>query len=468
MDEQHSDNIYNFLSSRNPGKTLKQLDVRQIDQLFDKLRQHNDHLTQLARLDSLTQLPNRFYFDLSAKRLLAQAERHMNKVAVLSLDLDGFKKVNDHYGHAVGDKVLQRVAASLHDVVRHEDLVARVGGDEFIIILPCIDQYTDAAAVAEKVINAISRIKIDGYPDAKINCCIGIAGYPLAATSIADLLLCADKALYIAKNKGPAHFEYFTKKVRQEHKYAVKLLKTLQQNLDHNTLVLSYLPVYEIGHSHIGGVQVRVPDMQEVISHLQGNKKFYERLTVSYINKVYANYCWWQDNEVEIAHLKLIIDINEAMLHEGGFRSALKDMFSENQTFKQNCVLRVAASDSSLFSDEIIESYSEIGAQFCFTYNESQKTNIIKLRDLEPDYIDISLNAVFNEQDASARSHVFLKALITFVQAIGAKVILSEIDSQEHKSIVDASGADFACGSAFSMRLSSDEISSYLARVPNH
>jgi diguanylate cyclase (GGDEF)-like protein len=464
MDEQHSDNIHSFLSSKNPAKILKQLDAKQIKTLFAKLRQHNDHLTQLARLDSLTQLPNRFYFELSAKRLLAQANRHENKVAILSLDLDGFKEVNDQYGHAVGDKVLQSVAASLHNVTRQEDLVARIGGDEFIVILPCISQYADAGGVAIKIINCISKIKIDGCRGMNLNCCVGIAGYPIAATSIDDLLLCADKALYIAKNKGAGHLEYFTKKAKQEYRYAQKLLKTLQQNLAQDTLALSYLPIYKNRESMVAGVQVRLPGMQEVALHLQGNKEFYAKLSVGYIRKAYANYCRWKEHDINITNLLLVLDVDQNMLFENSFRQALQALFKEDVSFKDDCVLRVVGLNGSLFSEELFEFYINIGVKFCFTYNENQQTNVMRLRDFEPKYIDINLNIVCPEKDASKCNQGFLKALTSFVQSIGAQVILSDIETDDNQKYADHSGADYICGSKFSARLSSKEVIAYLTR----
>ncbi len=468
MDEQHSENISNFLLSKNPGKIIKQLDPQQIDRLFEKLRQHNEHLTQLSRQDALTKLPNRLYFELSANRLFAQANRHKNKVAVLTVDLDGFKAVNDRYGHAVGDALLKQVAACLHEHTREEDLVARVGGDEFIIILPCISDYTDAGTVAAKIIEAVSKIEIDGYPDMVIACCIGIAGYPLAAESIDELLVCSDKALYNAKNNGAGSFEYFTKKIKQEYRYAQKLIKSLCKKLENKSVALSYLPVYTNSNLDVSGVQVKLPGLQAITSHLEGNHTFCDKLSVAYLEKVHENFTQWRAQDIDVKRLQVFIEVNAYLLATETFKKRLHELFSADFLFKDACILRLVGIGDALMSEALFNSYKDIAAKFCFTYSDYHHTNNIDYRNLEPHYIDISLSAVYSKIVPLNKNIKFVNALIAFSHALNANVLLSNIDYKEHKEIALSSSCENLCGSHLSVSLSHKDIVSYLFRYCCH
>lgn len=153
----------------------------------------------LAQHDALTSLPNRLLFDEVAGRCLAQAERQQQSLALLALDLDGFKGVNDSQGHAAGDAVLQTVAQRILQTIRASDIAARIGGDEFILLLVDVDaaQATDSA-------NRIIRVLSEAYVgvDAVVSASIGIAMFPASGTTLKILAASADKALYMAKNSG--------------------------------------------------------------------------------------------------------------------------------------------------------------------------------------------------------------------------------------------------------------------------
>ena len=147
----------------------------------------------------LTGLPNRYFLHDRLKRAFSEAHKNKTHVAVLYLDLDKFKPVNDEYGHSVGDDVLVEVAVKLKKAVRSTDLVARVGGDEFVIVLENIEQAKDVRATAEKVINKIFEpMNIDGKR-LIVGGSVGVGIYPYHALSPDSLLNAADKAMYEAK-----------------------------------------------------------------------------------------------------------------------------------------------------------------------------------------------------------------------------------------------------------------------------
>ncbi len=159
-------------------------------------------MSTLAFYDALTGLQNRQSFMLSFEQILGRAKRDHSPVACMFVDLDHFKEVNDTLGHHAGDQVLMVVAQILRDAVRGSDIVGRMGGDEFIIVLSSIKKPADAAVVAEKILRRVNRpIEVSGKP-ARVTASIGITFYPEDAEDPATLIDLADQAMYEAKKAG--------------------------------------------------------------------------------------------------------------------------------------------------------------------------------------------------------------------------------------------------------------------------
>ncbi len=173
-------------------------------------RQSERRLRHQATHDALTGLTNRWLFNEYLRQAIALAQRDGRRVALLLLDLDGFKTVNDTFGHAVGDKLLVDVARSLAAHVRASDVVARIGGDEFVVLLREVDALSDAVMVANKLIAALASPRsLDGIR-IQTGCSLGIAMYPGAAQEPEALVHCADLAMYYAKAQGRGRSIVFT------------------------------------------------------------------------------------------------------------------------------------------------------------------------------------------------------------------------------------------------------------------
>ncbi len=163
---------------------------------------NRERLKKLALYDNLTQLPNRTLFMIELQNELNRALRYNYKTALMFIDLDGFKAVNDTYGHLVGDELLQKVAQILTSLVRKTDITARFAGDEFTIILPDIKDSSEAQQVAQKILDKLNKEIVINHQIIHIGASIGIAIYPENAKNIEDLIHHADKLMYEAKKKG--------------------------------------------------------------------------------------------------------------------------------------------------------------------------------------------------------------------------------------------------------------------------
>jgi diguanylate cyclase (GGDEF)-like protein len=174
-------------------------------------RSAQERLRYIAHHDQLTQLPNRAAFHDAVARLLIDAERDGSVLAMLFVDLDHFKSINDTLGHAAGDQILQAASARMRGCIRHGDVVARLGGDEFVVLSPKLSHPVDSDFIARKILGAIAApyAAADGR---QITCTasVGIAVYPCDSHNAEDLLHHADLAMYRAKRRGRNTFERFS------------------------------------------------------------------------------------------------------------------------------------------------------------------------------------------------------------------------------------------------------------------
>lgn len=173
-----------------------------------RLRRRQRRIEHAVLHDALTGLPNRVLFEERANVALVQAERKGRGIAILFLDLDGFKGVNDSFGHASGDRLLQLVAARLSSCVRDIDTLARIGGDEFVVLIADLGDESDAAAVAGRIIEAMQREFVFDQRRSPLGVSIGIALHPFDGADVSTLLRAADRAMYRAKLSGGNSFQY--------------------------------------------------------------------------------------------------------------------------------------------------------------------------------------------------------------------------------------------------------------------
>jgi diguanylate cyclase (GGDEF)-like protein len=176
--------------------------TRELEQANTELRAKEKELEYMARHDPLTGLPNRALLDDRLEQALARAKRSGRNIAVMLADLDRFKAINDTYGHPVGDQMLRAISTRLTDCLRSADTLARVGGDEFVIILEEIQDLADASGVADKLIAAACRAVELPQGPLQVGVCIGIAFYPHNAGDARSLVRHADDAMYSAKAAG--------------------------------------------------------------------------------------------------------------------------------------------------------------------------------------------------------------------------------------------------------------------------
>ncbi|MFN2361136.1 MAG: EAL domain-containing protein [Marinobacter sp.] len=218
----------------------------------------NERLSHMALHDPLTDLPNRSLLTDRINVALSNAERHHKQVALLFLDLDRFKHVNDVFGHALGDLLLHEVAKRLSRCVRSEDTVSRQGGDEFVVALAGIENEQDAAVIADKLLTVITSPFILEETEIILGISIGIACFPRHGKDVVTLLRNADAAIYVAKELGRNRYQFYQPEMNMRALERLTLGSDLHQVVARNELFLMYQPQFALSTGDILGVEALV------------------------------------------------------------------------------------------------------------------------------------------------------------------------------------------------------------------
>jgi diguanylate cyclase (GGDEF)-like protein/PAS domain S-box-containing protein len=221
-------------------------------------RQADERIHHLAHYDALTGLPNRTLFEDRLKQVLKRRKRAHERAALLFIDLDRFKTVNDSLGHHTGDLLLRAVAQRISECVRAGDTVGRPGGDEFLVLLADLDEPEDAARVAEKILTAVSEpYTLEGW-EFSMTPSIGIAVIPDDGTDIESLVRNADVAMYHAKENGRNNFQFFTGEMNEDAAERLSLEHGLRRALERGELELYYQPIVNVDEGRVIGAEALV------------------------------------------------------------------------------------------------------------------------------------------------------------------------------------------------------------------
>ncbi|MDO3383044.1 EAL domain-containing protein [Gilvimarinus algae] len=204
------------------------------------------YLARLAHHDPLTDIPNRVLFRDRLENAIRIATRDKMRFALMFIDLDDFKNVNDRYGHDIGDGLIRMCAERLQKLLRRSDSMARMGGDEFTLLLLNVESSSDIAHLAVKIIEQITApYDIGGY-QLSVGCSVGIASYPEAGHSADALLKSADLAMYQAKQVEGSNFRFFTEEMNRDVRYRLSLEEDLRRAVENRELYLEYQPRFAV------------------------------------------------------------------------------------------------------------------------------------------------------------------------------------------------------------------------------
>lgn len=323
------------LSSQHLSHTIeKALEKKRLHQ---QLNEQHLKLNYMAHHDALTGCKNRHIFLEEASKQFALAERHNRYMAILFIDLNEFKTINDQYGHIAGDEVLAHVAHTIQDNVRCTDIVGRMGGDEFAISLSEIKNPIDGARVAEKILSAIQIPFSVQHKQITIRASIGIACYPIAAETLEELINCADLAMYKAKQIGLSQWAFYTDELSHAHREQLSLESHLRLALANEQFHLVYQPQYRLNDQTLIGVETLLrwnhpekglisPDIFIKMAEEMG---IMNDIGTWVIDKSLEQFGTWQANNIPIP--KLAINISPQQFSQTEFTALILQLLDKHQ-----------------------------------------------------------------------------------------------------------------------------------------
>jgi diguanylate cyclase len=298
---------------------------------------HNyHHILKIAEHDSLTGLANRYFFEESIQKALLQAKRDNNNLAVVMIDLDHFKDVNDTLGHAAGDELLKSVATRLKKTARECDVLCRLGGDEFVALIPHLEDEVYIHRFIDRLYSAFK--KPVSYNDSSIivSTSIGVALYPLNADNSADLLKCADIALYRSKEAGRNQSQFYSEQLHKKIKLKIALDNEIKAAIENNEFVLHYQPIFESRGKDLIGIEAFVrwkkPDGSLIFAcdfmHLVESLGLVDQMGDWVITAICSQLSQWKSKYMSRLNLSISAKISSSQLDNRLLIDRLKSAFA--------------------------------------------------------------------------------------------------------------------------------------------
>lgn len=431
-------------------------------------------INQLAYYDILTGLPNRVLFRERFMLELAHAQRNNHMLAVLFLDLDRFKSVNDTLGHSMGDDLLREIASRLKGVLRKVDTISRMGGDEFVVLLPEIHRVEDTVAITKKILSSLQKPFELNDNQLYITTSIGISIYPKDGESMDILVRNADAAMYRAKDTGGNGYYIFDSGVNCIVKERLQLLDGLRGALGKGQLFLEYQPRISTETGKINGVEVLLRWRHPEKGLIPPSKFISIAEETGMIIPIGEWVLWtacmknkmWQDSG--LSSIRTAVNLSARQLQLMDFPRTVEKILGE--TGLQPKYLELEVTEKALKSNIDISlstvrrlkemgvciSMDDFGTDYsCFNYLRDNEINILKI---DRPMLD---NLASNEKD-----RIILQSVISLAHQLGIEVTAEGVEKKEQLDILKKLCCDNIQGYIFSRPLSQQRFEEML-RAPN-
>ncbi len=429
-----------------------------------------DQVEFLAYHDALTGLPNRALLQDRLAKAIAGARRRKDKVALLFLDLDRFKNINDSLGHSVGDLLLQEVARRLQTFGREQDTVARLGGDEFLVVISSVKEVSDAAVAADRLVKAMtSGFDIQGHP-ITVTCSLGISIFPEHGMDGETLIRNADAAMYCAKESGRNNFQFFAQDMNAQAVERLTLENSLRQALDKKELFLMYQPQMDIATRKIIGLEALLR-WQHPERGLVPPDKFiriaeYSGLIVPIGEWVLRTACSqarkWQDEG--LPPVSVAVNVSAVQFRQEDFCERIRRVLSETRLAPQYLELELTESLLLANADvmlSVVEELNAMGLTLAIDDFGTGYSNFGYLRQFRVSKLKIDRSFI---RDVAANSNdaAIASAIIGMSKSLNLKVLAEGVEDEAQMTFLRAHQCDEIQGYYFSKPLAVDKVAEKL------
>ncbi len=438
-------------------------------------KQSEERMRHIAQHDALTGLPNRMALLMRLGQLLPEARRHGWKVAMMFLDLDRFKIINDTLGHQVGDELLREVACRLSSVIRETDFVARLGGDEFVIILPGITNPADAANVASKAIVALSTsIEANGH-ELHTSPSIGISLFPDDGPDGDTILKNADTAMYHAKAAGRNNFQFFASEMNRISADRLNIEHKLRHAIARNELALCFQPQFRAGDSMPIGVEALLRwhhPTEGTISPARFIPIAEETGIIVEIGEwVLNNACLEMKNWIDagLKPMRIAVNVSPRQLRRRDFAETVANALTTSGLPAE--LLELEITESSVMENPqeailILERLGRMGVTLAIDDFGTGYSSLGYLKLFPIDHLKIDRSFVADiETDLNDRAIAL--GTIALAHSLGLKVIAEGVETEDQLELLRTNGCDEVQGYLLSKPLNNAEAFTFLhARSP--
>lgn len=421
--------------------------MQRIATMRKKLYETTQQLAILSSTDALTGIYNRFQFEKIIKEMVDKTDQHEKSIALLFIDLDNFKNINDNLGHFIGDLLLREVAGRLTTCLRLNDFIARIGGDEFAIILDDISDKEIAGNIAQKIIDALMpSYKLAGK-DIHISSSIGIAHYSAYEMSVDTFIQKADIAMYHAKELGRNNYQYFTEELEIQHNQQIYLENAFKFALERHELFLKYQPVFNLKTKEITRIEALVywehPEMgmipDTVFVPLAEKLGLIDTLGRWVLTKVCEQGEQWVESGFK--NLKLSVNISIRQLMHESLPETIKNLLTDTDFSSDH--LEFELSETSLtystITLKIINRIHDLGINIMLDGFGTGSSSLIHLQHLPIKAIKIDKGFVKNIL-VNENSSIIIKSIIALANNLNMDVIAEGIETEEQLQFLIKNG----------------------------
>jgi diguanylate cyclase (GGDEF)-like protein len=432
--------------------------------------EREEQLYNQAHYDSLTSLPNRNNLKDRLAQDIVRAQREHRGLALLYIDLDRFKDVNDTLGHAAGDNLLQTIAERLRGCVRGTDTVARLGGDEFVIMLGHVASPRDAQSVAEEVIKALSvPISIDGR-ETFMSCSIGVTLYPDDGLSGEELLRKADTAMYRAKQNGRGRYVFFEEQMNIEALERVALERDLRRALDRDELDMLFQPQVDLRSGTVVGAEMLArwhhptrgllgPDQFISVAEQTG---LIESIGTHLLRNACAQYSRWRADGIALGCLA--VNVSSRQFRQINFWEVVRDSLAAANMSASSLELEITESLLLEDSSEVMANFSRLqgmGVRLAIDDFGMGYSSLSYLKRLPIHSVKID-RAFIRDVPASDDAGTLVRMIIAMARSLKKEVIAEGVETEEHIAFLLDNGCHLAQGFGISRPLPVEEFVDYM------
>lgn len=429
-------------------------------------KQTTSNITPLPQNDHVTSLPTRAFFNEVLNKAMNHAKRHKKILAILLIDIDSFKNINAQTDIETGNKVLKEIAARLATTLRSDDVIARLDGDEFIVLLNDINKPKFASAVAEKLLQACSQPLVINSNNFSLTASIGICIYPSDGDSLEDILKNADMALYKAKHSGGNSYQFHTNEMNEEAREYIKLESSLRKAIKENEFVLYYQPKLNLKRGNYFGIEALVRWPQSDLSFispaqfipLAEETGMITELGEWAIREACRTNKSWQDEGYE--HLTVAINLSPKQFYHPNIVSTISNILNEtglNPKYLEIEITEKTAMDNTELTTEILGKLKEIGVQLSIDHFGTGYTSISHLKQFPISAIKIDqtfIKGLPNIPDDMAITNAF----IALAHHLGLEIVAEGVETAEQVQYLSAQDCDMIQGYYLSHPLPANKI----------